>query len=70
MACGVWLWVCCGSWIGGYFAVVLEGSAGPVTALVSIELAINAVWLLRSSTNNKISVCGWCKFCFLFVFFC
>ena len=27
-------------------------------------LAINAVRLLRSSTNNKISVCGWCKFVF------
>ena len=23
--------------------------------------------LLRSSTNNKISVCGWCKFGFLFI---
>ena len=25
-------------------------------------LALNAVGLLRSNTNNKINVCGWCKF--------
>ena len=33
-----------------------------VTRVLGRCLAINAVGLLRSSTNNKISVCGWCKF--------
>ena len=38
-----------------------------VSGIGQVCLAINAVGLLRSSTNNKISVCGWCKFG-LFVF--
>ena len=33
-------------------------------------LAINAVGLFRSSTNNKISVCGWFKLFLFFCFFC
>ena len=43
-----------------------------VSGIGRVCLAINAVGLLRSSTNNKIRICGWCKFgccCFLF-FFC
>ena len=39
--CGGWLWVCCGSWIGRYFAVVLgqQGSARGVLPAWSVLLA-------------------------------
>ena len=33
-----------------------------VASIGRVWLAMNAIGLLRSSTNNKISVCGWCKF--------
>ena len=40
-----------------------------VSGIGRVCLAINAVGLLRSSTNNKIRVCGWCKFGCCFFFF-
>ena len=76
--CGGWLWVCCGSWIRGMGSWgVLRGvlPGGPCDCLGNSSIGYRAgvfgykyCGLLRSSTNNKIRVCGWCKFG-LFVFF-
>ena len=78
MVCGCGFVVAAGLVGVWYFAVVLGAWAagecseecclhGPCYCLGNssirrVRLAINAVGLLKSSTNNKISVCGWCKF--------
>ena len=83
--CGGWLWVCCGSWIGGYFAVVLGAWAagecskecclrGPCDCLGNsgirrVCLAINAVGFLGAAQIIK-SVCVAGASLFFFVFFC
>ena len=76
--CGGWLWVCCGSWIRGMgsWGVLRRvlPECGPCDCLGNSSIRYRAgvfgykyCGLLRSSTNNKIRVCGWCKFG-LFVF--
>ena len=81
MAVFVW-WVVVGLlWPGAWAAGDCSKECclrGPCDCLGNLSIGYRAgvfgykyCGLLRSSTNNKIRVCGWCKFgLFVVVFFC